>query len=84
MIVLTHTTLFYNKLAHDTSAFLGNEEFFVRIAGIICEYNPFHNGHAHQLAVLREAGCDVTGGSAGIVCRRSGRLTAPRPIRTAP
>ena len=35
-------------------------------------------------AVLREAGCDVTGGSAGIVCRRTGRLTAPRPIRTAP
>ena len=33
---------------------------------------------------LREAGCDVTGGSAGIVCRRTGRLTAPRPIRTAP
>ena len=28
-------------------------------------------------AVLREAGCDVTGGSAGIVCRRIGRLTAP-------
>ena len=35
-------------------------------------------------AVLREAGCNVTGGSAGIVCRRTGRLTAPRPIRTAP
>ena len=35
-------------------------------------------------AVLREAGCDVTGVSAGIVCRRTGRLTAPRPIRTAP
>ena len=35
-------------------------------------------------AVLREAGCDVTGGSAGIVCRRTGRLTAPRPIRTSP
>ena len=35
-------------------------------------------------AVFREAGCDVTGGSAGIVCRRTGRLTAPRPIRTAP
>ena len=35
-------------------------------------------------AVLREAGCDVTGGSDGIVCRRTGRLTAPRPIRTAP
>ena len=26
----------------------------------------------------------MTGGSAGIVCRRTGRLTAPRPIRTAP
>ena len=67
MIVLTHTALFYNKLAHDTSAFLGNEEFFVRIAGIICEYNPFHNGHAHQLAVLREAGyapvCVMSGDS---------------------
>ncbi|MFR7894243.1 MAG: hypothetical protein ACLU38_09400 [Dysosmobacter sp.] len=25
----------------------------------------------------------ATGGSAGIVCRRTGRLTAPRPIRTA-
>ena len=35
-------------------------------------------------AVLREAGCDVTGGSDGILCRRTGRLTAPRPIRTAP
>ena len=21
--------------------------------GIICEYNPFHNGHAHQLHTLR-------------------------------
>ena len=35
-------------------------------------------------AVLREAGCDVTGGSDGIVCRRTGRLIAPRPVRTAP
>ena len=36
-------------------------------------------------AVLREAGCDVTGGSAGIVCRRTGRSDgAPGPIRTAP
>ena len=37
-----------------------------------------------EVFLLREAGCDVTGGSAGIVCRRTGRLTAPRPIRTAP
>ena len=84
MIVLTHTALFYNKLAHDTSAFLGNEEFFVRIAGIICEYNPFHNGHAHQLAVLREAGCDVQSGAESIRLRRDGPLQGVRPVRTAP
>lgn len=24
--------------------------------GIICEYNPFHNGHAYQLQAVREAG----------------------------
>ncbi len=35
-------------------------------------------------AALREAGCDITGDTAGIRCRRAGRLTAPHPIRTAP
>lgn len=24
--------------------------------GILCEYNPFHNGHARQLSLVREAG----------------------------
>ena len=28
----------------------------MRIAGIICEYNPFHNGHARQLRAVREQG----------------------------
>ena len=32
--------------------------------GVICEYNPFHNGHEKQLAVLRERGT--------IVCLMSG------------
>ena len=27
----------------------------VRAAALICEYNPFHNGHAAQLAMLRRA-----------------------------
>lgn len=27
--------------------------------GIICEYNPFHNGHARQLHLVREQGCAV-------------------------
>ncbi len=30
----------------------------MRIAGIIAEYNPFHNGHAWHIARTREAGCD--------------------------
>ena len=25
----------------------------MRVTGIICEYNPFHNGHAWQLARAR-------------------------------
>jgi len=28
----------------------------MKIAGVIAEYNPFHNGHAHQLASLRQLG----------------------------
>lgn len=30
----------------------------MKIAGIIAEYNPFHNGHAYQIRRLREAGFD--------------------------
>ena len=38
------------------------------VAGIICEYNPFHLGHAKQLARVREA----LGADAAIVCLMSG------------
>ena len=34
--------------------------------GVICEYNPFHNGHAKQLAALREQGT--------VVCLMSGNF----------
>ncbi len=37
-------------------------------AGIICEYNPFHRGHAHQLRQVRER----LGKETGIVCLMSG------------
>ena len=31
----------------------------MRIAAVICEYNPFHNGHKHQIDTARtELGCD--------------------------
>jgi len=31
----------------------------MKIAGIIAEYNPFHNGHAWHIARTRQAGCDA-------------------------
>lgn len=37
-------------------------------AGIICEYNPFHLGHARQLQVIRQA----LGEDAAIICAMSG------------
>lgn len=38
--------------------------------GVICEYDPFHNGHAYHLAALKEA-C----AGARIVCAMSGHFT---------
>ena len=28
----------------------------IQLCALICEYNPFHTGHAMQLAMLRQAG----------------------------
>ncbi len=36
--------------------------------GIICEYNPFHNGHARQLRLIRQA----MGEDCAVVCLMSG------------
>lgn len=42
----------------------------MRIAGVICEYNPFHAGHAYHLAqTRRETDAD------GVVCVMSGEFT---------
>ncbi len=41
---------------------------FMRTVGIICEYNPFHRGHAWQLAALRER----FGAETAVVCAMSG------------
>lgn len=38
------------------------------IAGIVCEYNPFHKGHLYQLEKTRQAGADA------IVCVMSGNF----------
>lgn len=41
----------------------------MQIAGVICEYNPFHTGHAWQLAELRRRGAEA------VVCCMSGNFT---------
>ena len=41
----------------------------MQVAGIICEYNPFHKGHAWQLAELRRRGAEA------VVCCMSGNFT---------
>ncbi len=44
-----------------TSLILRNEEKIVKNIGIICEYNPFHNGHAKQLRSIEHSVCLMSG-----------------------
>ena len=43
----------------------------MKIAGIIAEYDPFHNGHAYQIAKTKDMGAEavvvVLGGLLGLV-----------------
>lgn len=42
----------------------------MKICAVVCEYNPFHNGHAYQLAEARRlSGCDQ------LLCIMSGNFT---------
>ena len=41
----------------------------MRVAGIICEFNPFHNGHRYLMEQTREMGYDA------VVCVMSGSVT---------
>ena len=38
------------------------------LAGIVCEYNPFHKGHLYQLEKTKQAGADA------VVCVMSGNF----------
>lgn len=40
----------------------------MKISGIVCEYNPFHNGHLHHIAETRKNGADR------IICVMSGNF----------
>lgn len=41
----------------------------MKIAITICEYNPFHNGHAYSLSEIKKSGADA------IICIMSGNFT---------
>lgn len=43
--------LMYNDKKH---TIISSEGFSLKIAGIICEYNPFHNGHKYQIEMLKK------------------------------
>ena len=41
----------------------------MKAVGIVCEYNPFHNGHKRQIELQRQNGADC------IICVMSGNYT---------
>lgn len=41
----------------------------MKTVGIVCEYNPFHNGHAYQIEILRQSDFEI------VVCAMSGNFT---------
>ena len=48
----------------------------MKFAGIIAEYDPFHNGHAWQLAAGKGAGCSAGGGGHELRADPAGRAAA--------
>ncbi len=52
----------------------------MKVCGIICEYNPFHRGHAHQIAQIRA----LLGEDAAIVCCMSGNFVQRGEAAVAP
>lgn len=59
--------------------------FFMKdaiIAGIVAEYNPFHNGHAHQIEATRAAGAThIVAVMSGNFIQRGGPACAPKHVR---
>ena len=56
----------------------------MRTAAIITEYDPFHSGHAWQVARLRELGFDrVAVAMSGPVVQRGGAALLPARVRAA-
>ena len=55
----------------------------MKIAAVVCEYNPFHAGHRHQLEIARSAlGCDaVVGIMSGNFVQRGEPSVYPKQVR---
>ena len=53
-----------------TSLFFDGWEKFMKIVGILCEYNPLHLGHAKQMAMIRDSEEEET----AVVCLMSGNF----------
>ena len=49
----------------------------MKTVGIVCEYNPFHNGHKHQIDTLRKEGAQT------VICAMSGNFTQRGEIAIA-
>ena len=52
------------------------------VAGIVAEYNPFHNGHAHLIEAARAAGAThIVAVMSGSFVQRGGPACAPKTVR---
>ena len=58
-----------NDILERSNSFWDRSAQILKTVGIVCEYNPFHNGHAHQIETLRQNGFEL------IVCAMSGNFT---------
>ena len=52
------------------------------VAGIVAEYNPFHNGHAYQIEATRAAGAThIAAVLSGNFVQRGGPACTPKSVR---
>ncbi len=56
--------------------------FFLKVAAIVCEYNPFHNGHKYHIDRTLEAGADtIVAVMSGNFVQRSESAVMPKRSR---
>ncbi len=83
MAFYAHTTILYN-IFHHISRLFTKESDVLNPCGIIAEYNPFHNGHAHLVAQARAAGCThIAAVMSGNFTQRGDFSLLPKHLRAA-